>query len=158
MKWLNALKSSLGFTWAALCIVIVLGTFIGMPFWSKGLADVTGIKVSPWYVGGEVSRTIDHEGYQTLLRRPVFEGLVGERAEGFVQIDWVPKEGRVLPAVIDEELDLNGDGSPDMALRLDTAGNSARIAGQTPWILGIEKVIVADQERILRVRLRNPRK
>ncbi len=67
---------------------------------------------------------IDHGTYNTFVHRPVFDGLVGERSEGFVQVDWKPAEG--LPAVITESLAL-ADGER-ISIKLDTATGSATLA------------------------------
>jgi hypothetical protein len=34
----------------------------------------------------------------------------------------------------------------------------AELLRQAPWVLGVDQLIAADSERILRVQLRNPRK
>ena len=155
MTGIDRLRSGLGYAWAGLCLVIVLATFIGMNPWSRALARVTGLTISPWFSGGEVLESVPHDGYQTLLRRPVFGGLLGDRAEGFVQIDWVPQSGRALPTAIEEDFDIDRDGTADLTIRLDTAGNRAELLRRADWVLGTDDVIVSEQERILRVRLRN---
>lgn len=156
MKASERLKAVLGYAWAALCPVIVLATFIGLNFWSRTLADGTGIQVSPRYTGGEVLQSIDHGQYKTRLHRPVFDGLFGERSQGFVQIDWVPEEKETLPALIEEEFDLDGDGTGEFRIRLDTLAARAELLKNEPWVLRADNVIMADAEQILRVRLRNP--
>jgi hypothetical protein len=158
MKGTDRLRSGLGYAWAGLCLVIVLATFIGLNFWSEALARATGVKISPWFSGGEVLESVPHEGYQTLLHRPVFDGLLAARAEGFVQIDWVPQSGRALPSEIEEDFDIDRDGVRDLTVQLDTAGNRATLVRHAPWVLGADDVIASEQERILRVRLRNMEK
>lgn len=113
---------------------------------------------SPRFTGGEVARSIDHGSYRTVLHRPVFDGLVGERADGFVQIDWVPVEKQSLPSAIVEDLDINGDGSSEVSVRIDTASGHVRLARKAPWVLDPEPVISIDSERILRLGLQNPNK
>jgi hypothetical protein len=158
MKVIEGLKSGFGYTWAALCIVVVLATFLGLGFWERTLAKGTGIHVSPRFSGGEVRQIIDHDTYQTKLHRLVFDGLVSDRAEGFVQIDWVPRENQSLPAIVEEEFDIDGDGSIEIRVRVDMVAGKAELLRQVPWVLGIDQLIAADSERILRVQLRNPRK
>ena len=158
MKAIEIIKSGLGYTWAALCLVMVLATFIGMNFWANTLAQGTGIQVSPHYTGGEVRRSVDHGQYLTLLRRPVFDGLLGETSEGFVQIDWVPKDQQSLPTLIEEEFDIDGDGTGEFSIRLDTVAARADLIKKKPWVLSTDSVIAVDKEQILRVRLRNPLK
>lgn len=157
MKAVAALKSGFGYTWAALCLVVVLATFIGSGFWERTLARGSGIHISARFSGGEVRQVIDHGAYQTKLHRLVFDGLVGDRAEGFVQIDWVPGKGLFLPAVIEESFDIDGDGSNEVGVRVDTAAGKVNLQKQVSWVLGSEPLITADSERILRVLLRNPR-
>ena len=156
MQAIHKIKSMLGYSWAVLCLVVVLATFIGLGVWPKALASATGIRVSPWYSGGEIAHVIDHGLHQTLVRKPVFDGLFAQRSEGFVQVDWVPKESESLPAVIDEELDVDGDGTMDLKIRLDVTSGSTRLTPLQGWVLEADKLIVADKERILRIRLRNP--
>jgi hypothetical protein len=154
MKLLEGIKAGAGITWAALCLVIVLATFVGLGFWAKTLATETGIHVSPRFTGGEIRTAIDHGAYRTLLHRPVFDGLVGERRDGFVQIDWVPREKNALPPALEEAFDIDGDGSADCSVRLE--GGKAVLLGHAPWVLDPEPVVEVDSERILRLRLRNP--
>ncbi len=151
------LKSGLGYLWAALCLVVVLATFIGLGFWSRTLATGTGIHISARFSGGDVRQVIDHGTYQTRLHRLVFDGLVSERTEGFVQIDWVPRKDQSLPSVLEEEFDLDGDGSPEVNVRADLTSGRAELRRQSSWVLGVEPLISADGEQILRIRLKNPR-
>jgi len=158
MNMIQKLKSGLGHIWALLCFALVLATFIGLGFWEHTLAKGTGIHVSPRFSGGEVRQTIDHVFYRTMLHRVVFDGLLSDRAEGFVQIDWVPREKHSLPAILEEDLDIDGDASPDITVRLDTAAARVQLLRKQPWVLDPEPLIAAGSERILRVRLRNPHK
>jgi hypothetical protein len=148
------MKSALALAWAALATPIVLGTFIGIPWWSRALAEGTGVVVSPWYTGGELARTVAHDGYRTLVRRPVFDGLIAPRAEGFVQVEWAPDPGRALPLVLREEVDADGDGRIDFVVDLDTAANRAMVQGISTSVLGLERVYDLRAEKAVRVRLR----
>jgi hypothetical protein len=156
MKALAMMKSGFGLAWAALCLGAVLATFIGLGFWQRILAEDTDIHISPRYSGGEVRQVIDHGSYRTLVHRMVFDGLISDRAEGFVQIDWVPTERQPLPSLIEEEFDIDGDGSDEMKVRVHTEAGRAELLHRTSWVLDAEPLITADAERILRVRLRNP--
>ena len=158
MKIIDRLIAGFGYTWAAICLVAVLATFIGLNFWAQTLASGTGIHISPRFSGGEVRETVDHGNYKTLLHRLVFDGLLSERSEGFVQIDWVPQEKGLLPSVLEEEFDIDGNGASEIKVRHDTVNAKAELLRQEPWVLGLDPVISADSERILRVRLRNPRR
>jgi hypothetical protein len=155
---IQRLKSILGYTWAGLCFIVILATFLGLNVWERTLANGTGIHVSPVFSGGEVRQSIDHDTYRTQIHRPVFDGLISERAEGFVQIDWVPKDKQKVPAIIQEDLDLNGDSIAEIHAAVDTISGKVRLARKVSWVLEAEPLVKADSEQILRIRLRNPRK
>ena len=53
------LRAIAGYTWAVLTIPLVLATFVGMNFWAKSLVNATGLKISPWFTGGEASTAPD---------------------------------------------------------------------------------------------------
>jgi hypothetical protein len=150
----DKIKSWLAHTWAALATPIVLATFIGIPFFSRILAEGTGIQVSPWFTGGEVMREIAHEGYRTVLRRPVFDGLIGQRSLGFIQVEWLPEEGAALPDVVEEGIDIDDDGKEELTVRLDTQANRATIDAHSPRVLGLERIYTLQRERVIRVKLR----
>ena len=151
---MNRLKSILGHTWAILALPIILATFMGLDFWAKSLAKVTDVKISPWFSGGEVVRILVHENFQTLLHRQVFDGLIRERKVGFIQINWVPF-GKNLPSIIDEDIDIEGDGTNDFHIQFNTLTNRAYLTDHSDRIIGIEAVYNLGKERAVRVRLRN---
>ncbi len=157
MNAIQKTKSILGYSWAVFCMILVLATFVGMGVWAQVLARATGVKVSPRFSGGEIARVIDHASYQTMLHEPVFQGLIEQRTGGFVQIDWRPREHQALPPVLDEEIDVDGNGTVDLRIRVDTLSDSTRLTPLQWWVIGEDKLIVAEGERILRIRLRNPR-
>jgi hypothetical protein len=157
MNAIRKLKSVCGYTWAALCFVLILATFLGLNSWERLVAG-TGIHVSPRFSGGETLRTIDHGTYRTLLHRPVFDGLLGERSDGFVQVDWVPREKQRLPAILEEELDIDDNAGSDIRLRADIVGGKVALLQKATWVLAPEPLVAIGQERILRILLRNPRR
>jgi hypothetical protein len=150
----NQLKSILGYTWAILALPIMLATFMGLDFWAKSLAKITDVKISPWFSGGEIIRTIARENYKTMLHRPVFDGLFGERREGFIQINWVPL-GENLPPDINEEIDIEGDGTDDFRIQFNTLTNRVSFMDHSDRIIGVEAVYNLGKERAVRFRLRN---
>ncbi len=146
-------KSVLGYLVALLGVPIVLATFMSMSFWSELLVDATGITISPWVTGGEIARTIEHGAYRTEIHRPVFDALVGQRREGFVQVDWTP--AGALPAQIDQELDLDGDGQADARVQLDTRAVQATLTPLSPWVLGLEGTYALNDGITIRIRVEN---
>lgn len=147
----RALKIA-GYAWAVACVVIVIATFVGNSYFSGKLASATGITVSPWFSGGEIVRSIDHGMYRTVIRRPVFDGLIGESKEGFIQIEWQPVT--VLPPVIEDGIDFTGDGKEDFAFRLDTAAGTGALTPRNPSVIAIQTLVKVNQGWVARIQLR----
>jgi hypothetical protein len=143
-----------GYIWASLGVPIILVTFFGMEFWQQKLITVSGLKVTARWTGGEIVQTIDHEQYQTLVHRPVFDGFLWENKKGFVQIDWKAKQ--TLPEIIDEKVDFDRDGKDDFQVTLNTLTNQATL---TPFdararSFSEEDVLVFENARAVRVVLK----
>ena len=151
---MSRLKSILGYIWAILAIPIVLTTFIHNGFWAKGLAEATGVEVSPWFTGGDIAGTQIYEEYRTEIHRPVFDGLLGERDEGFVQVNWVPKEEE-LPPVISEEIDYNRDGSIDFSIELNTHTNEVSLKPYSDKVISVQSILNVDNGKVVRIWLKN---
>ncbi|MEN6319287.1 MAG: hypothetical protein ABFD82_11100 [Syntrophaceae bacterium] len=132
-KW----KTILGYTWAALAIIIAPVTYIGGSAISRALASATGVIVSPRYSGGEIVRTVNHGTYTTAVHRPVFDALIGQTKTGFIQVNWLPAAG--LPPVITETVDFNGDGKADFTIVLNTKSGEASLADKAATVLSLEK-------------------
>jgi hypothetical protein len=152
---MKTIRSALGYGWAFLALPLLLATFIGMNHWSTLLARATGVTVSPWITGGPVTRTLPHPGYETRIHRPVFDGLWGQRAQGFVQVDWVPRNNSsALPAEITEEIDYNADGQPDFRVQFNNQTAAVTVTPLSPRVLGLNRVFHLSHNRSLRVTLR----
>ncbi|MHB9098021.1 MAG: hypothetical protein ACYC5X_09385 [Syntrophales bacterium] len=147
----RALKIA-GYAWAVSCVVIVLATFAGNDYFSGRLASATGITVSPRYSGGEIVRSIDHGAYRTVVHRPVFDGLIGERKEGFIQIEWQPVTA--LPPVIEDRIDYTGDGKEDFSFRLDTATGAGALSARTPSVIAVQTLVKVNRGWVARIKLR----
>ncbi len=117
------IKRVLGYTWAVFAILIVAATFMGNNYFSRKLASAAGVTVSPRITGGEVVQVNDRGTYRALVHRPVFDGLTGDRATGFIQINF-EGAGR-LPPVIEERVDIGGKRPVRLMVRLDTRAGEA---------------------------------
>jgi len=145
------------YSWAVLGVPLILTTFMGMPTWARLLVDTTGLKVAPKFSGGEIVRTIEHDGYSTIIHEPSFDGLLRPCKQGFVQIDWKATSGS-LPETIVESVDYNQDGSPDFSIKIRTQTNQFEFTTHNPAVLGAgEKIIPIPNGKILRVHLLNKR-
>jgi hypothetical protein len=150
---MSKITSFIGYTLAIMATPLVLATFIGMPFWAGKLVSTTGLKVSPWYSGGNVVRIVDHGAYQTLIHQTVFDGLICERSKGFVQVDWTPLTA--LPETIEEDIDYNDDGQADFHIQLDAKTGQARLSAFNPRILGLGGTFKLKKAWAIRVSLSN---
>ena len=82
-------------------------------------------------------KTVDHGSYKTALHRPVFDALIGQTKEGFIQINWEPAAG--LPQIIREGFDYNQDGKDDFIVTLNTATGETMLTKNSPDVLDIGK-------------------
>jgi hypothetical protein len=153
---MNRLRSILGYSWAGAMVPFLLAMFFGWNVWSSRLVRATGVGISPWYTGGEVARTVDHGAYRTSIHRPVFDGLIGQRREGFVQVDWKPaEEGASLAVPLTEELDLDGDGTADCRVTLPVGKEAAAaMVPLSPHVLRVRESLDFGSWRAVRVQVR----
>jgi hypothetical protein len=146
------IRSILGYMWAGAAIIVVFATFLGSSIFGRALVAVSGVKISPLYSGGEVVRSVDHGSYKALIHRPVFDALIGERSEGFIQLNWEPLAG--LPPVIEESVDYNGDGKEDFSVRIDTKTGKTTLTRINPQVASIEESVKLDDGWVARVQLK----
>jgi hypothetical protein len=149
---MKTMKSILGYTWAAMVMMIPPATFFGHTFFSTALARGTGITIHPRFSGGEIISTMDHGQYKTSLHRPVFDGLITETPEGFVQVNWEPASG--LPRMLKESIDYNQDGKEDFALTLNTQTGETSLTQTNPAVLGVGKAAALRNGWAVRVLLK----
>ena len=133
---MKKIKSFLGYTYALICIPIILAGFIEMDFLGSTIVSATGVTINPRLSGGKVINTITHSEYNTLIHKSVFDGLFSERNDGFVQIDWTPLNS--LPENIEEEIDYDGDGKNDFKIILDTKNCSGNIEAYNSNVVSLD--------------------
>ena len=101
----------LAYTGAGLTLLIaVCVPFFLMGAFSNAVAHA-GLHIDAAYSGGTVARTIQRDGYQIAVYQLVQPRML-ERIEPFVQIVFKPADK--LPPRVSEEIDLDGDGQPDV--------------------------------------------
>ena len=111
---MHGLRSTLGYVTVSLVLAALVTTpFVLLPRFSKLIAGL-GIRVHPQIVGGPVVRTLERGTYRVAISAPV--GAIGplEHYPRFVQVSWSPLDA--LPDRIDEQLDLDGDGRPEVGI------------------------------------------
>lgn len=143
----------LGYGWSALAFVLLLATFIGNDFFAKQLVNGAGLTISPWCTGGEVVQRLERDEYQVLVHRPVFDGLIGERREGFVQVDLKFRE-RSMPRVIRELVDYNQDGKADFELHIGDGGKQVTLKPGRPEVIKVGQIIRPRGQVTIRVTLK----
>ena len=129
---MRRLTATLGYLGAALTIAaMLLAPFVLFNLFGRALV-ATGIRVDPLYGGGELLRTITKDGHRIAVNRPVVPTAPLSEEEPFVQMTWEPADA--LPPHVGEEVDLDGDGRPDLLARFDVPRDptSALYADITP--------------------------
>ncbi len=113
-------KSILGYTAAALTIMAsVLIPFVLIDLFTKGVA-ATGVHVDPSFSGGDVRAVLDRGGWKIAIHQPVVRRSPLGRIGPFVQVGFAP--AKALPPRVLEDLDLDGDGKPDIRVSFATTG------------------------------------
>lgn len=130
---MKKIKIIAGITWAFLCLIIIIILFPALNPLANSTSKLSFMKINPNYAGGEVVREIKKENYSINIRRPVFDGLIGERKKGFVQVDWKGK----LPNTLTDTIDFNNDRQNDFAVQIDTITSKSTIIPMNPKVKGI---------------------
>jgi hypothetical protein len=110
------LRATLGYTAAALTVLVALLTpFLLMGLFSKGFVAL-GFHVDEMYTGGPKVRTIPMGAYSIAVHRPVYPHML-QNEKPFVQLDWQPVSA--LPQHVSDAVDIDGDGQPDVRVSFD---------------------------------------
>ncbi len=116
---MKKLRSILGYSGAILTVaVMAISPFLLYGWFQKAIAGM-GLRIHPEYSGGQVAETIARPGYKIAVHERVGKSTPWQRIDPFVQIDWTPAEA--LPAEVSEDVDLNGDGAPDVRVNFRPA-------------------------------------
>jgi hypothetical protein len=144
------------YTWAIICALLIPITFMGNNQFALMLAKLPFMKVSPVYTGGEPDRVIEKGSMKITINKPVFEALIGESNEGFVQIKF--SDSIPLPEIVHQEIDYNNDNSADFIVDINTLSNQSKIVALNK---NVKELIVSSKVKndwIVRVRLMNNNK
>ena len=127
---MKKVKIIAGITWALISLIVILVLFPGLNGFSESASKLPFMKINPNYTGGEVARQMTSEGCTLDIRKPVFDGLTGERRNGFVQLDW---RGNV-PAIINDTIDFNLDGVSDFAVLINRNEAKTELVSLSPVV------------------------
>jgi len=110
------LSAKLGYLGAGLTILAAaLAPFSLYGLFTKGFSSL-GLRVSETYSGGPKTRTIEAASYTIDIHRRVSPHML-QREKPFVQLDWKPAS--TLPAHVSDDVDIDGDGRPDVQVDFD---------------------------------------
>lgn len=151
---MNIIRSILGYTVAVFCVLFAMATFVSNFQISRSFLTSTGLSISPWLIGGEAIRTIDRTDVQTIIHEAVFNGLIGERDSGFIQIDWKSKTD--LPGIIKDSIDYNGDDVTDFNIVYDTKDDVADVTSDLFELDGRVDTFKRDHGVTIRIWIQNP--
>jgi hypothetical protein len=114
---MRRVKIIAGTIWALLAMILIVMLFPELNVFSGSVAKLPFMKLNPNYSGGEIAKQIVSEIYTIDIRKPVFDGLTGQKKEGFVQVDWRGK----LPETISDTIDYDLDQKPDFLIKIKPA-------------------------------------
>jgi hypothetical protein len=130
---MKKVKIIAGISWAFLGLILILILFPGLNSFSGSVSKLPFMKINPRYAGGEFAGQIV-EGSCTLdVRKPVFNGLLKERNNGFIQLDW---RGDV-PEIINDSIDYDGDGKKDFCILVNRKESKTDLASFNPKVKGV---------------------
>jgi hypothetical protein len=130
---MKKVKIIAGICWAFLCLILILILFPGLNSFSGSVSRMSFMKINPRYSGGEVSGQIVAGSCTLDVRKPVFNGLLGERTSGFVQMDW---RGNV-PEFIRDTIDYNNDGKKDFSILVNRKESKTYLESYNPKVKGV---------------------
>ena len=145
------MKSGIGYIWAIICLLLIPASFMGNMYFSKQLAKLPFMKVNPVFTGGVISKTIEDNSLTVSVYKPVFEALIGESSNGFVQVRFSDKDK--LPLIIDRKIDYNNDGKEDFRLIINTQTGDTKIESLNNHVDGIKVSSRVKTDWIVRVNL-----
>ena len=148
------IKVFLGYLLAFLSIIIGPALISSNYFIARTIVKKADLVISPYYDGGKIAKTIDHQYYKTVIHEVVFIGLFSRIKRCFVQIDWI--EGIKFPEVITENIDFDNDGKTDFIIKYDTLNNKAEIKTYTSTVFPKVKTYRLRSYYMARIFLTNP--
>jgi hypothetical protein len=131
---MKKIKIIAGITWAMAGLVLIIILFPGLNGFSSSAARLPFMRINPNYTGGDAAGQFISEGCTVVVRKPVFDWLIGEKKNGFVQVDW---RGNIAE-IINDSIDYNLDGIPDFNVQVDRKNLDTRLVSFNPLVKNIE--------------------
>jgi len=146
-----------GYIWAIICILILPVCFIKNDTFAAEMAKLPFIKLHPVYSGGDEAKVITDPALTTTIYRPVFDGFIGERKNGFVQVKFTSPSD-TLPRVIQKDVDYNLDNAVDFKVEINTATGDTKLTPVNNLVKSLNISSPVKKSWVIRVNVINPRK
>jgi hypothetical protein len=130
---MKKIKIIAGITWAIICLIIMIVFFPVMDSLSASAAKLPFMKINPNYTGGVVEQQMVEKSCTLDIRKPVFDGLIGERQKGFVQLDW---RGDIPDKIVDT-IDYDQDNIPDFTIAINRTDSKTLLNVLNSKVLGV---------------------
>jgi hypothetical protein len=121
---MKKIKIIAGLTWSFAALLLILILYPGINSMSSAASRLPFMKINPNFTGGPIEKQIVSEGCTLSIHKPVFDGLLGERKSGFVQIDW---RGNI-PEVINDTIDFDSDCKADFSVSVNRILNKTTLS------------------------------
>lgn len=133
---MKKVKIIAGITWAFLGLFLIIILFPGLNSYSVSVSKLPFMKLNPIYSGGEIAEQIVADRCTLDIRKPVFNGFIKERNNGFVQLDWKGK----VPELINDSIDYDHDGVKDFTILVDTKSSKTIL---NPINIKVKNVVIS---------------
>ena len=133
---MKRIKIIVGISWAFLGLILIIILFPGLNSYSVSVSKLPFMKLNPRYSGGEVAKRIVTDRCTLDIRRPVFNGFIKERKNGFVQMDW---RGNI-PELINDSIDYDQDGIKDFKISVDRKNSKTVL---NPFNSKVKNVVIS---------------
>jgi hypothetical protein len=131
---MKKVKIIAGVTWAMAGMILIIILFPFLNSFSSSVAKLPFMKINANYSGGAAASELIAEGCTIVVRKPVFDRLIGERKNGFVQVDW---RGNVAEKMSDS-IDYDLDGAPDFLVQIDRSSIKTLLVPLNPMVTDLK--------------------
>lgn len=127
---MNKIKMTAGMIWALVCLFLMIILYFSLGNFATGVSKLPFMKLNPNTSGGEIAQQIAMDNCTLMIRKPVFDGFIGERKKGFVQIDWRGD----IPGTIYDSIDYDMDNSSDFVIEIIVPDNKVNLVALNPKV------------------------
>jgi len=148
---MKKIKKIAGITWAFTGLILIIIFFPLYNTFSSSVAKLPFMKINPNYTGGEIAQKTVMESCTLDIRKPVFDGLFGEKKNGFVQIDW---RGNLKEEIADT-IDYDFDNIMDFIIHIDVKNSKTDLRPLNNKVKGVNVSTSTSYGWAVRVNIKN---